>query len=185
MGSCAWNWLEDVCDDLSLSWDADFSRRVRDKLVISYDKLDELRFMLSHHRVGKRLVPRTWVINPWTGSRINLPPADPPAQWRSGLGETRVCHAGALRSDHGQDRQGRATQLLSNGRASVRSRPGTRAAQGRQQRGSAHQRAGRRRHWRRQAVHDARREQHRPVLSRRNLRRERKEPQHDRDLNHR
>ena len=41
--------------------------------MISYDKVDELRSMMSMHRVGKRLVPRPWVINPWTSKRINFP----------------------------------------------------------------------------------------------------------------
>ena len=102
------NWLEDVCDDLSLSWDADFTRRVRDKLVISYDKLDELRFMLSHHRVGKRLVPRTWVINPWTGSRINYPQ---PIRPRNGArGWARLVSATQARFGLNMDKTGRVAQ---------------------------------------------------------------------------
>ena len=102
------DWLEDARDDLALSWDADFSRRVRDKLVISYDKLDELRFMLSHHRVGTRLVPRTWVINPWTNDRINYPQ---PIRPRSGaLGWARLISATQKRFGLTMDSRGRTAQ---------------------------------------------------------------------------
>ena len=47
--------------------------------------MDELRFSLSHYRVGKQLRPRPWVINPWTGKRENFPqpiaPRNGPRGW--------------------------------------------------------------------------------------------------------
>ena len=102
------DWMDDSIADLSLSWDADFSRRVRDKLVISYDKLDSLRFMLSHHRVGKRLVPRTWIINPWTGDQINYPQ---PIRPRNGaLGWARLIAATQKRFGLTMDSRGRTAQ---------------------------------------------------------------------------
>ena len=66
-------WLGTQCDDLCITWDAQLSMNIRDKLCISYDKMDELRFMLSHHRVGSKLCPRPWVINPYDGKRIPFP----------------------------------------------------------------------------------------------------------------
>ena len=53
------DWLEESRDELTLEWSAALAMRIRDKLTISYDKMDELRYMLSHHRVGKQLRPRT------------------------------------------------------------------------------------------------------------------------------
>ena len=64
------DWLEESRNELTLEWSAALAMRIRDKLTISYDKMDELRYMLSHHRVGKQLRPRTWKINPWTGARL-------------------------------------------------------------------------------------------------------------------
>jgi hypothetical protein len=58
------DWAEETRDDLSLAWSAKLTSDIRDKLVVSYDKLDELRFALSHHRVGKTLRPRVWFTNP-------------------------------------------------------------------------------------------------------------------------
>ena len=66
-------WLEEKKDELRIIWNPNLTLKVKDKLVISYDKVDELRSMISMHRVGKRLVPRPWVINPWTSKRINFP----------------------------------------------------------------------------------------------------------------
>mmetsp|Transcript_73121 Transcript_73121/g.200782 ORF Transcript_73121/g.200782 Transcript_73121/m.200782 type:complete len:138 (+) Transcript_73121:660-1073(+) len=72
----------DLRADLSLSWNANLSMDIRDTLTISYDKMDQLRFMFSHHRVGKQLVARTWLINPWEGQPRALSRADPAALWR-------------------------------------------------------------------------------------------------------
>ena len=56
-------WLEGEKDDLALVWDANLTFRFKDQLNLSYDKVDQLRYCFSHHRVGKRLVPRTWARN--------------------------------------------------------------------------------------------------------------------------
>ena len=102
------DWLQESSNDLSLSWDAEHSRRVRDKLVISYDKMDELRHMFSHHRVGKQLVPRPWVINPWTGRRVNYPQ---PIRPRCGaLGWARLVKAAQTRFGLTMDACGRIAQ---------------------------------------------------------------------------
>ena len=72
---------------------------------MSYDKSDQLRFALSHHRVGKRLVPRTWAINPWTGAKENFPqPIVARSAWTPLI---KVCIA-----DHGlrMDSTGRIAQ---------------------------------------------------------------------------
>ena len=66
-------WLLEVSELLAIVWSAELTKTLRDKLLISYDKCDELRFSFSHHRVGKLLMPRPWVINPWTGKRRNFP----------------------------------------------------------------------------------------------------------------
>ena len=57
------DWAEETRDDLSLAWSAKLTSDIRDKLVVSYDKLDELRFALSHHRVGKTLRPRPCMVH--------------------------------------------------------------------------------------------------------------------------
>ena len=67
------DWLALVVDDLRLCWTPQHTFQMRDKLNLSMDKMDELRYSFSHHRVGKRLVPRPWVINPWSNRRINFP----------------------------------------------------------------------------------------------------------------
>ena len=66
-------WLSEVSELLSIVWSADLTKTLRDRLLISYDKCDELRFSFSHYRVGNLLKPRPWVINPWTGERRNFP----------------------------------------------------------------------------------------------------------------
>ena len=82
--------------------------RIRDKLTISYDKMDELRYMLSHHRVGKQLRPRTWKINPWTGARLFFPQ---PIRPRSGaLGWARLVAVAQLRYGLTMDTSGRIAQ---------------------------------------------------------------------------
>ena len=102
------DWVEEKREDLSLAWSAEFAMRVRDKLVISYDKMDELRYMLSHHRVGKQLRPRTWIVNPWTGSQITFPQ---PIRPRSGaLGWARLVAAAQLRYGLTMDKSGRIAQ---------------------------------------------------------------------------
>ena len=58
------DWLEEVAEELQLVWTPDHTWKLRDKLCISMDKLDEMRYSFSHNRVGKQLVPRPWVINP-------------------------------------------------------------------------------------------------------------------------
>ena len=81
---------------------------IRDKLTISYDKMDELRFMFSHHRVGKQLRARTWLINPWDGSRVHFPE---PIRPRCGaLGWTHLVRA--MQERHGlvMDTKGRVAQ---------------------------------------------------------------------------
>ena len=35
--------------------------------------MDQLRYALTHHRAGTRLVPRPWFTNPWTGAKLNFP----------------------------------------------------------------------------------------------------------------
>ena len=78
-------WVDELKELLQLVWTPDLTRQVRDNLSVSYDKLDELRFSLSHNRVGKQLRPRPWVINPWTGKRENFPqpiaPRNGPRGW--------------------------------------------------------------------------------------------------------
>ena len=101
-------WASEKRDDLSLAWNADLSLNIRDKLVVSYDKFDELRFMLSHHRVGKRLVPRTWFVNPWDGRRLSFPQ---PIRPRSGLlGWARLVSESIKRHGLTMDSQGRVAQ---------------------------------------------------------------------------
>ena len=101
-------WLDLVRDDLSMSWSTQVSKNIRDKLVISYDKMDELRFMFSHHRVGKQLRPRPWVINPHSGHRVNFPQ---PIRPRSGmLGWTRLVAAAQTRFGLTMDKEGKIAQ---------------------------------------------------------------------------
>ena len=76
-------WARELKDVLRLTWTPTLTSNIRDKLCVSYDKLDELRFSLSHYRVGKQLRPRPWVINTWTGDRENYPQPIAP---RSGAG---------------------------------------------------------------------------------------------------
>lgn len=66
-------WVAELRGDLHFVWDAELTRRLRDKLNLSYDEVDELRFAFSHNRVGKQLRPRPWVINPHTNKRIAFP----------------------------------------------------------------------------------------------------------------
>ena len=66
-------WLNELSELLAVSWDAQLTFRLKDTLNLSQDKIDQLRYSLSHHRVGKRLVPRPWAINPWTGKKLNFP----------------------------------------------------------------------------------------------------------------
>ena len=75
-------WLEECGDDLRIVWTPEHTWKMRDKLNISMDNLDDMRYGFSHYRVGKRLHPRPWVINPWTEKRINFPQPIAP---RSGL----------------------------------------------------------------------------------------------------
>ena len=76
-------WLDEQRELLQVSWDANLTFRLKDQLNLSYDKIDQLRFAFSHHRVGKRLVPRPWVVNPWTGARLNFPqPIAPRVAWQ-------------------------------------------------------------------------------------------------------
>ena len=82
--------------------------KTRDKLLISYDKMDELRFMLSHHRVGKQLRPRTWAINPWNSERVSYPM---PIRPRCGvLGWTKLVSAAQQRYGLTMDKAGRIAQ---------------------------------------------------------------------------
>ena len=75
-------WLEEVSELLALSWDAQLTFRLKYQLNLSEDKVDQLRYALSHHRVGKRLVPRPWVVNPWSGTKLNYPqPIKARSQW--------------------------------------------------------------------------------------------------------
>ena len=101
-------WLQQMRDDLAISWSAQLSMEIRDKLLISYDKMDELRFMLSHHRVGKQLRPRTWAINPWNGERVSYPM---PIRPRCGvLGWTKLVSAAQQRYGLTMDKAGRIAQ---------------------------------------------------------------------------
>jgi hypothetical protein len=90
------DWVDGLRDDLSLSWTAQLTSDIRDRLVCSYDKIDELRYSLSHHRVGKQLRPRTWFINPWNGRRLNFPqpirPRSGPSGWAHLVREMQVRH---------------------------------------------------------------------------------------------
>ena len=78
-------WVDELKDTLRNVWTPNLTLDLKDKLSISYDKLDELRHSLSHHRVGKQLRPRPWVINPWTNARVSFPqpivPRSGPAGW--------------------------------------------------------------------------------------------------------
>ena len=67
------DWAEENKDTLRLTWTPNMTVNIRDKLNVSYDMMDQLRFMLSHNRVGKRLVPRPWIRNPWTGKHVCFP----------------------------------------------------------------------------------------------------------------
>ena len=101
-------WIEEKRDDLSLAWTAQLTSDIRDKLVVSYDKMDELRYALSHHRVGKQLRPRTWFQNPWTGTRFSFPQ---PIWPRCGaLGWTRLVKAMQERHGLRMDSQGKVAQ---------------------------------------------------------------------------
>ena len=101
-------WLGDVSDDLRLFWSAQLSMNIRDKLTISYDKMDEMRFMFSHHRVGKQLVPRPWVINPHSGARVNFPQ---PIRARCGvMGWAKLVSAAQTRYGLSMDKQGKVAQ---------------------------------------------------------------------------
>ena len=66
-------WIGEKRDDLSMAWSAQMSMDIRDKLVVSYDKLAELRFVLSHHRVGKQLRQRHRLKDPCDGKRLSFP----------------------------------------------------------------------------------------------------------------
>ena len=66
-------WAGELSEMLRMVWDAKLTLRLKDKLSVSQDKLDELRYALSHYRVGKQLRPRPWVICPHTGMRVNFP----------------------------------------------------------------------------------------------------------------
>ena len=78
-------WVDELKDTLRNVWTPNLTIDIKDKLSISYDKLDELRYLLSHHRVGTQLRPRPWVINPWTNARVSFPqpivPRCGPAGW--------------------------------------------------------------------------------------------------------
>jgi hypothetical protein len=101
-------WMAEKRDDLAIAWDANLSMKIRDKLVISYDKVDELRFMLSHHRVGKQLKPRTWVVNPHDGTRLPFPQ---PIRPRNGaMGWTKLVAAAQARYGLTMDSKGRIAQ---------------------------------------------------------------------------
>ena len=63
-------WADELKNDLALVWDANLTLRIKDKLLLSYDKVDDLRYKFSHHRVSNKLVPRTWFVNPWDGERV-------------------------------------------------------------------------------------------------------------------
>ena len=83
-------WLREVSSELQLVWTPRLTLRMKDKLNISQDKVDELRFSLSHHRVGQLLKPRPWVINPHTGERVNFPqPVAPRSRWTPILKENQ------------------------------------------------------------------------------------------------
>ena len=101
-------WARQIRDDLSLAWTAQLSSDLRDRLVISYDKMDELRFSLSHHRVGKQLRPRIWFNNPWNGDKLTFPQ---PIRPRSGvLGWARLIAAAQVRFGLTMDAKGRVAQ---------------------------------------------------------------------------
>lgn len=101
-------WAHQIRDDLSLAWTAQLSSDLRDRLVISYDKMDELRFSLSHHRVGKQLRPRIWFNNPWNGDKLTFPQ---PIRPRSGvLGWARLIAAAQVRFGLTMDAKGRVAQ---------------------------------------------------------------------------
>ena len=101
-------WVEQLRDDLGLAWSAQLTSDIRDRLVISYDKLDELRFSLSHHRVGKQLRPRTWFVNPWNNQRLNFPqpirPRNGPHGWAHLIKLMQVRHGLTM------DKSGRVAQ---------------------------------------------------------------------------
>ena len=66
-------WTHELNEVLRLEWTPQLTSKIRDKCLVSYDMVDQLRFMLSHYRVGKQLRPRPWLINPWNGKRVNFP----------------------------------------------------------------------------------------------------------------
>ena len=102
------HWLAEVRDELSTTWSAQLSMDMRDKLVVSYDKMDEIRCMLSHHRVGKELRPRPWVINPHDDSRVYFPQ---PIRPRCGaLGWTKLIKAAQARYGLTMSKEGRVAQ---------------------------------------------------------------------------
>eukprot|EP00966_Prymnesium_polylepis_P026851 620360-Prymnesium_polylepis.1 len=64
--------------------------------------------MLSHHRVGKKRVPRTWFVNPWDWSRLSFPQ---PIRPRCGLlGWARFVSESIKRHGLTMDSQGRVAQ---------------------------------------------------------------------------
>jgi hypothetical protein len=73
--------------------------------------MDELRFALSHHRVGKMLRPRIapasgfWLTNPWDGAKLMFPQ---PIRPRSGaLGWALLISAAQIRFGLSKDSKGR------------------------------------------------------------------------------
>ena len=75
-------WARLLRGDLAAVWDARLTMRLKDKILISQSGLDELRYAFSHHRVGKKLHPRPWIINPHTNKRVYFPePIAPRSKW--------------------------------------------------------------------------------------------------------
>jgi hypothetical protein len=75
-------WAAELREHLQLVWSPELTRRLRDKLNLSYDEVDELRYNFSHNRVGKQLRPRPWIIDPWTNKRVKFPePMAHRGQW--------------------------------------------------------------------------------------------------------
>ena len=101
-------WLKESKDVLALRWDVGLTMRARDKLGISYDKTDELRFIFSHHRVGKQLKPIPWVINPWNGNHISFPQPIRPGS--GALGWAQLVSAAQKRYGLSMDKSGRIAQ---------------------------------------------------------------------------
>lgn len=92
-------WAREMRATIQATWTPELTRRLRDKINLSYDEVDELRFAFSHNRVGKQLRPRPWMINPHDGKRINFPePLAPRATWTP-LIKTFI-------EDHGLERDG-------------------------------------------------------------------------------